>query len=330
MENHISNLKKTQVWNKLENDVQFDEITDFLRSDGIKDDYSIIKQFLDHLSEKHEIDNDLLDSKFIVSILMINKFNDFIIGKNRVEKEELIVQKSSEIYNMIKNDQIVDINKKLVTFKILFENWKKEDKEQQLNLLCEMYYNYQKSIDEIKNDEGKSEYASELEKTKSKIIKSMKMITRNYQKYLDNYKFKNVEYDEKVQKMMYTKLKMAYWINMRNLVFEKKNVSVFKHILNDYKEIINDIKIRNFDYTQINNFMEFEVKEDDLVYALTELGKYFIETNKSIDSENYDEIYDMLYQKLNNNNKYVIDIFKFCFERLDVISKIKENLDNKK
>mgnify|MGYP001424906037 CR=1 FL=1 len=330
MENHISNLKKTKVWNKLEDDIQFDEITDFLRSEGIKEDYTIIKNFLDYLSEKHEIEENLLDSKFIVSILMINKFNDFIIGKNRVEKEELIVQKSSEIYNMIKNDQIVDINKKLVTFKIIFENWKKDDKEQQLNLLCEMYYNYQKSINESKNDEGKSEYVDELEKTKTKIIKSMKMITRDYKKYLDNYKFKNVEYDEKVQKMMYVKLKMAYWNNMRNLVFEKKNINVFKHILNDYKEIINDIKIRNFDYSKLNNFMDYEVKKQDLVYALTELGKYFIETNKSIDSENYDEIYDMLYQKLNNNNKYIIDIFKFCFERLDVISKIKENLDSKK
>ena len=76
--------------------------------------------------------------------------------------------------------------------------------------------------------------------------------------------------------------------------------------------------------------MEYEVKEEDLVYALSELGKYFIETNKSIDSENYDEIYDMLYSKLNRDNKYVVDIFKFCFERLDLISKIKEDLDNNK
>ena len=55
--------------------------------------------------------------------------------------------------------------------------------------------------------------------------------------------------------------------------------------------------------------------------------KAFININKQLDSENYDEIYDMLLNKVINNNGNVVDLYKFCFERLEMIKKIKEKLN---
>mgnify|MGYP004128614087 CR=1 FL=1 len=48
-----------------------------------------------------------------------------------------------------------------------------------------------------------------------------------------------------------------------------------------------------------------------------------------IDSENYDEIYEMLLGKLDNTPKYVTDILKLCFNRLETIKDIKITISKK-
>ena len=42
--------------------------------------------------------------------------------------------------------------------------------------------------------------------------------------------------------------------------------------------------------------------------------------------EKYDEIYDMLLNKLSTNDHYITHIFKFCFDRLETIKKIKTTI----
>ena len=105
MDKHISNLKKTEVWNKLEKDTKFDDMLNYLRSENIKNDYSKIKDFLDCLSEKHNIENDLLDSKFVVSILMINKFNHM-----RKKETKDILRFTDSLVTLFSND-FIGVNK---------------------------------------------------------------------------------------------------------------------------------------------------------------------------------------------------------------------------
>ena len=191
-----------------------------------------------------------------------------------------------------------------------------------------MYHKYSQSIEEIKNDETKKEYVDELVEMKKKIISSMKVLTNDYQECLDNYKFKNVEYDKSVNKMIYTKIKYVYWENIRNYIFNDKKTDVYYSVINDYKTILNDIKVV-IDLTAIDLLEGYEIDIDNLIDASASLAKTLINTNKMIDSENYDEIYDMLCDRINNDPKYLIDGFKICFDRLEFIKKVKQNLKEK-
>ena len=75
---------------------------------------------------------------------MISKFPTDIIGEKLEEKEQNIINKANEIYNKFLINEMENINKKLFTFKIMFDEWKKQDKYSQMNLLCEMYINMKK------------------------------------------------------------------------------------------------------------------------------------------------------------------------------------------
>jgi len=340
MENLFDSIKQTNFWKLInDNNKVVDDVILYTRTKIKKEDYDKFDIFINNLYNEYDIDKDIITKKFLISCLMIAKYPNELIAKVKNEKETLVHEKALEIFEMISNNKSDNFNKKIVTFSIIFEDWKNKDKESQLNLLCEMYYRYKNNIDSISNDisnlevennvtmNNKDEYLKELRKQLNKILFSMKRLTSNYKEYLDNYKMKNVNYDEKVYKMMYEKLKMSYWTNIKKEIYEIKNTEAYKHIINDYLILINNIKVSNLDISLIISLKEYEITEENLIDACITLSKAFIEINKQLDSENYDEIYDMLLNKVVTNNLNVIDLYKFCFERLEMIRKIKDELD---
>jgi len=325
MNNIIHEIKNSEIWTKIHSDDDLGNIMSFLKRKDL--DYSDIKELVLFLNETYDITN--ITNNFIVSIIMISKFPDELIGKERVEEEDLIVYKSKEIYNMLLDGKNIDnIHKKLVTFKIIFDEWKEKDKVQQLDILSEMYYKYSLSINETKDDENKEEYVKELKEMVNKIETSMKMITPNYKEHLENYKFKNVEYDSSVNKMIYTKIKYVYWENIRKEIFEAFNTKIYYDIIKDYLDLLNSIKVI-VDTDVLEGLRDYDVNEDNLVQGCMTITKSCVKINKEIDSENYDDIYDMLITKINENNKYLVDTLKLCFDRLEIIKKIKIGINLK-
>ena len=363
MDIYIKKIHESNIWKKIHSQEDVLSIMSYFKNNNV--DYSSIDDFLNYLINNNHIDKSDINKKFFTSILMIAYFPDDVIGKNRGDKENLIYDRAKEIYEMVKNCKVENIQKKLITFKILFNEWKKQDKISQINLLCEMYYKYTESLEDFNNKkkltdselldvnkditetmdaEDKHNYivkareydehqASIFKKqifnTQNKILHQLKILTPNYKKYLSSYKFKNVEYDESVYKMVYTKMKYIYWKNIKRDIFELKKKDIFNHIINDYIEIIANLKVKNLDYSEINRLSDYDIDEDNLLDACIELCIKIVEINKKIDSENYDEIYDMLIKKLDNNKKYITEIFKFCFDRLESIKKIMTGLSLK-
>ena len=359
MSEYIELLKKSDVWLKIHSESDVTKITEYLRNPNIN--YNVLDNFLNFIQQKFNIEEKIINHKLLVSILMISKFPNDLIGSSRNDTEESIYQKASEIYELINNSNLENINKKLITFKIIFDDWKSQDKFNQINLLCEMYHKYTDSLAEYTFDEPsdeiilsqnseiietmddekkkefvekakqherdtKNDFINKINKMRNKILHSLKQLTPNYKSYVKNYKLKNVKYDESVYKIFYTKMKHIYWSNIRKDIFEKKDRNVYYHVLNDYINIFESLEISNLDIEPLKSYLDYEISEDNLVEACITICKQFIEINKQIDSENYDEIYDTLYAKLVNNKNYVTHLYKFCFDRLETIKKIKTTL----
>ena len=106
--------------------------------------------------------------------------------------------------------------------------------------------------------------------------------------------------------MIYTKIKYVYWENIRKNIFNNGNVNVYYNVINDYKELINEIKVI-VDISILDSLEEYDINSDNLVQGCVTISKAFIDINKQIDSENYDEIYDMVSTKIIENNKYLVD-----------------------
>lgn len=364
MNSLVEDIKENELWQKIHSEEEVSDIIEYFKKTDIN--YDVIDLFLEYLNENFGIDKNILTSKFLISIFMISKFPEEIIGTKLEDKEKEVLSKASEIYNKFVNNDLENINKKLVTFKIIFNDWKKKDKYSQMNILCEMYYKYTDSLDEYQKDDNisddkiinihknitdtmddedkaefiiklkerndieRNELIDQINKMRNKILHSLKELSPQYKVYLNNYKLKNVKYDETVYKHVYTKMKQVYWENIKADIFEKQNTEIYKHIITDYLELLEDINITDLDTSAISSFKDYEVSEENLLDACVGLCKMIIKCNMKIDSENYDEIYEMLLVKLDNKPEFIADIFKLCFNRLETIKDIKITISKKR
>ena len=321
----IVEFKNTPFWNKIHNDeIQVDEMIRYVSSiEFINNGHIIVANIIDILIEKYSIPKEYLNKKVFTSIFLIHKFPKYLLSTELSHIEQVLFNKATDIYDYISQDiNGKEFGKKLVTFKILFDDWKDKDLTSQLDVLCEMYYRYQDNINEFIKDESKEEYVLELKQFTNKIETSMEFLTPTYKEYLDNYKFKNIDYDEKVYKTVYKKLKSIYWRNISNQIFVKENYKVIDTIIDDWSEI--------YTISNINSNINIEIIEEYrgiyTLEAIIALGKDIISFNKLLDSEIYDEIYEYILEKIGDNPKYIIDLFKITFDRLEFINKLRENI----
>jgi hypothetical protein len=212
----------------------------------------------------------------------------------------------------------------MFSFKIVFDDWKEKDLKQQIDLLCEMYYRYQEAIQQYSNNVAKSEYVMELKQFNTKIVKSMKALTPKYQTYLDNYSQKKIGYSDKINNLVYKKLKDIYWENIEKQIYEDNNLTVIDQIITDYQDLLSNLANKNFNGDKFN-----VLRENYTVTNLKNLAIQTVRYNKQLDSENYDNIYEYTIEKINENHKNIISILKICFDRLEMIIKIKDEVKNK-
>ena len=117
---------------------------------------------------------------------------------------------------------------------------------------------------------------------------------------------------------MYKKLKNTYWKYIEVKIFEEHKYNIIDGIINDYTDLITDINVNDLDLSTIMNYRG-NYNMESLINIVGEM----IIINKTIDSEHYDEIYTYISEKLIKNDKYLPDVFKFIFERLEFIKNVK-------
>ena len=323
METHLDNIKNTEFW-KIMNLNNADNLISYTMSRKFLDnDEAIFNNMLKYLSSNYNIPIEYLSPKIFTSTLMIAKYPDIFLDSNRELLEQTVYDRALEIYNFLDESQedYKLLGKKLFSFKIVFEDWKEKDLKQQLELLCEMYYRYQDGINQFANDMSKNEYVQELKQMSHKILTNMKRLTPNYQTYLDNYTDKQISYSDKVNNLVYNRLKELYWDNINTEVFEHSNYSVIDSIIDDYQDVLVKLKNENFNGAKFNDYRGIYTIENFKNIAI-QMVRY----NKQLDSENYDEIYDYTIEKINENVRNATSIIKICFDRLELIIKIRESV----
>ena len=321
MEELLDNIRKSQYWEYLvDNTINIDKLIGYTtRIEFENNEKKLFKNILEILNSEYKIPKEYLSLRVFISSLMIYKDPNSLLSKTRQDIEENLYLKSREIFNFInnKNNDYKLLGKKILTHKILFDEWKQKDLESQMNILCELYYRYREAVDETPKDVI-NQSNKEIVNYVNKLEKSMKRLTPNYTEYIDNYKLKKVSYDDKASNLIYKKLKSTYWKFIENKIFEEKKYEIIDRIVDDYCELIDEINIKDLDLSSIKNYKGINSLE-----ALVSLANQMIIVNKRIDSEHYDDIYAYITEKLIKSNKYLTDIFKFVFERLEFIKNVK-------
>ena len=358
MDTIIENIKTSLIWDKLHESESMDNIVEYLKTKNV--DYTTISTLIDNITTNHKIAHGILRPSFIVSILMIGKFPDEMIGTKLGDTEQNIVDKAHDIYIKFETNAMENIHKKLITFKIIFDEWKRLDKENQIGLLCEMYYKYTESIDECVKKEPVTDefilltnpdltntmdtvaqlnfieqvrnthqhdtdvFLKEVNGMRNKILHSMKKLTPSYMTHLNNYSYKNVKYDQSVYKAIYANIKSVYWDNIKTEIFVNKNCDIYKHVIADYTGLLDELNVSGLDISELLSIKDYDIDGENLGYAFSVLCKTIVDINLQVDSENYDEVYKMVLDKLEISDKYSTDVLKLCFNRLETIKTIKK------
>lgn len=188
---------------------------------------------------------DMLHPRMLYTAKMLTRFPNELIGTVLIREEELLVSAATKCIQHIETLDIQDIGKQLVSFNILFNTWRNNDRISQFDILSELFYRYKETIDDIQNtgydDAINTEYTKAIREFMNKILATMRQLDPNYMKHLHNYKYKHIEFDEQAHTYMYSKLKEVFWDNIYRELYIAKNYKIMSFILDNYSLLLTKI-----------------------------------------------------------------------------------------
>jgi hypothetical protein len=140
-----------------------------------------------------------INPRVLITAYMITYFSIDLLGeeKDRHPTDNFILELATNVVNKLEENNINQMWDIIRDFKVGFNNWSQMDKDRTIEKLVVSYYYRCEHLEKInsgelsKNDtEQKEDMINELEIQKEDIIKSIKLIDRNFDiKYLkENYK----------------------------------------------------------------------------------------------------------------------------------------------
>ena len=224
-------------------------------------------------------------------------------------------------------------------FKLFTKNfiiWKKEDKKNLINLLCETYHNINNSKELLINDRELKdlndveneflEHYSEQQKSLLEKIKGLDGL-----EIFKKYKKPVVTYDKPFKQTIKNTLEKCYWDKLL------KDLNSNPPIFNSLLDILNEIKQEFMNLTGNKELLEKYIdidlfKQQILNNALDAKDIYQLMINicnllKEVEAEDMDKNLDKFIEKINttfNENKFnyefLIQYFKFIFGYFEIIN----------
>jgi len=188
----LNELKTLELKSKAES-LSFD---DFKKIIIKKDVINNVKNFTDSLDKLKK--GLSINPRVLITAYMITYFTIDLIGeeKDRHPTDNFILGIASNVVNKLEENNINQIWDILRDFKVGFNNWSQIDKDRTIEKLVVSYYYRNEHLEKINSGElsnndsiQKQDMIDELERQKEDIIKSIKLIDKNFDiKYLkENY-----------------------------------------------------------------------------------------------------------------------------------------------
>ena len=234
----------------------------------------------------------------LVPLLLIYRFPNEIISSNRNSFEDELYQKSTEIFKLLNDTVINDYKKiaqKILTLYLQYENWMNKDKTLQIEILCEIFKQYELFYKKVDSDNKKN-----INVFLQKILMYLKDLDSNWKQTLRNYSFKNIDYDKNSHENMLKYLQFVFWDNIKMEIFVKNNFEIMNLLIQDFLLLVKKSNMI-IDTTILNNYKKIRNQED-----IVELADIIIDITKNIDTHfNY-----------NFSSVDLIGNFEICFNRL--------------
>lgn len=238
----IESLKDDPIWKIIQNSPLDDIIANLPKYNTCLFDAYMETLFL--LIEEHY---EPTQKNILIAILLIHTYPDEFLSSKRCPEETILLDKVCEIYNLLilDNRNSTLLAKKIFTFSLMYSEWKKTDRDIQLNILAELYFRYSQDLREflkISTDMNMSRYYNKLFKEfLNKVLGQMCVLDSNWHKYLDNYRYKNIGFDERTRTLMYNKLNEVYWDELKVKYLSNKSSAIIDNIIRDYSNLLEQI-----------------------------------------------------------------------------------------
>lgn len=337
----------------------FEEFSLFIRNPNLIDNINKIINLITLLSKNN---HNLIAQEFL-SAFLINSYHEYIITNEpsiiikSPDYNKLILIFSRKIVNDFENFykypitlyKIRFFNKLLIMYKIIFNNWKKQDMSDMIFSLTRTYYELDKIKKNILNsDTTISELPEPIKKEldfcthyQNDILEKLDKLDQR--EFFNNYKPEEINLDEHIQKQIKETMLQAFWDKFKlDLEQEPPNLNQLKNLLNDLQQIFcsfipnnrilqNEI-IENIDPDLIINMISHNAFEDK---DLKKLAIYIISLVKkfqpAIMDREVEEWEEMMLEEFNKKFKYsdfLVIFMKSVFNMIETINLFIQEYNN--
>lgn len=222
----------------------------------------------------------------------------------------------------------IPTTEELIVWNDKFLKWKENDKKSQIEILCQMYHDYSKKIEEG-GEKFPIDYIEGIKALREKIYHQLDKLVDDTKKCLEENPYIEIQYDDTVSRLVDTQIRKLWWDDVTKKI-ESGDFSDIEHVIDticiymcdfnptnssEYKELIDGEFILQKLSNGVMNTMELG---ELFCFVLTEL--------KKVDTKDSDVISDMYITQMQRQGeiKYIVDCMKYILNRLEFIEKCKE------
>jgi hypothetical protein len=298
-----------------------DQVQEYLRNDdNTRNDRGLLKKLIHGWNKRYSItlEDHGINDRWLIVLILLNYFPDELdLMSNMILYEKVI-----NIVNYIKNDDYPDdFCKKIITVKLLYDKWKKDDWNVNIKLIIGLYLQYNIVIENCENNiygNIDKDLINLWKIYRDELFKMLKEISPGrYNHHIECYKsiYNNSEYLDVIEKNIKDEIYNEYWTNIKlryKYPYQGNIEPILKSIVNDYNDIRN----------RLCELMEIEF-DDIVVNDLNELNIIWvlIKDVKKFDSPYMDKLYDNIYVRWNSHDDNIsfIDIIRLIYDRMEII-----------
>ena len=276
--------------------------------------------------------------RIFLSIFLINKYNKEIFEFNSELKQKLIILSNDlvDLYFSLNENSLEIFKNKFELFTENFIIWKKEDKNNLINLLCETYYNINNSKKLFINDrelkdlnDVENKFLNHYNEQQKSLLEKIKDL--DGLEIFKKYKKPIVTYDKPFKHTIKNTLEKCYWDNLLDEL--NSEISKYDTLIDVLYEVEKQFMNLTKNKELLDKYINLDLfKQQILNNALDAKDIYQLMINicnllKEVEAEDMDKNLDKLIEKINNtfnenkfNFKFLIEFFKFIFSYFEIIN----------